>query len=128
MIGWKDKKGSLEVKMRNKIPCLFFISIVFLLIVTASLYAQDLAQVKEVIDGDTLRIIYKGKLVMEVSIARPLDPRQIVSFEELLMSQVVRQEALTRLLVEKGLFSMEKVLEMVRVVDRERKRKRNRIG
>jgi hypothetical protein len=28
-----------------------------------------------------------------------LDPKQIVSFEELLMSQVVAQEVLTRLLV-----------------------------
>jgi len=31
----------------------------------------------------------------------PFNPKQIVSFEELLMSQVVQQEALTRLLVEK---------------------------
>jgi len=31
-----------------------------------------------------------------------LDPKQIVSFEELLMSQVIQQEALTRLLVEEG--------------------------
>jgi hypothetical protein len=31
-----------------------------------------------------------------------LDPKQIVSFEELLMSQVVQQEALTGLLIEKG--------------------------
>jgi hypothetical protein len=37
--------------------------------------------------------------------AIPLDPNQIVSFEELLMSQVVQQEALTRLLVEKGIFT-----------------------
>jgi hypothetical protein len=34
--------------------------------------------------------------------AIPLDPKQIVSFEALLMSQVVQQEALTRLHVEKG--------------------------
>jgi hypothetical protein len=34
--------------------------------------------------------------------AIPLDPKQVVPFEELLMSQVVQQEALTRLLVEKG--------------------------
>jgi hypothetical protein len=32
--------------------------------------------------------------------AIPLDSKQIVSFEELLMSQVIQQEALTRLLVE----------------------------
>ena len=36
-----------------------------------------------------------------------LDPKQIVSSEQLLMSQVVSQEALIRLLVEKGIFSKE---------------------
>ena len=34
-----------------------------------------------------------------------LDPKQIVSSEELLMSQVVSQEAVIRLLVEKGIFT-----------------------
>ena len=48
-----------------------------------------------------------------------LDPKQVVSFEELLMSQVVQQEALTRLLVEKGIFTKEEFLEMVGVVNRE---------
>ncbi len=42
-----------------------------------------------------------------------LDPKQIVSFEELLISQVVQQEALTRLLVGKGIFSNEEFLEKV---------------
>jgi hypothetical protein len=51
-----------------------------------------------------------------------LDPKQIVSFEELLMSQVVQQEALTRLLVEKGIFTKEEFLEMVKVVNGEMKR------
>jgi len=51
--------------------------------------------------------------------ATGLDPKQIVSFEELLMSQVVQQEALTRLLVEKGVFTKEEFLQMVRVVNRE---------
>ena len=55
--------------------------------------------------------------------ATPLDPKQIVSFEELLMSQVVQQEALTRLLVEKEIFIKEESLEMVKVVDQERKTK-----
>jgi len=50
-----------------------------------------------------------------------LDPKQVVSFEELLMSQVVQQEALTRLLVERGIFTREEFLGMVKVVDRERK-------
>jgi hypothetical protein len=57
--------------------------------------------------------------------AIPLHPKQIISFEELLMSKVVQQEALTRLLVEKGVFTQEEFLEMVRVVDQEMKRKRN---
>ena len=38
------------------------------------------------------------------------------------MSQVVTQEALTRLLVEKGIFTEEEFLGMVKKVDRERKR------
>jgi hypothetical protein len=40
---------------------------------------------------------------MEIS----LDLKQIVSYEELLMSQVVQQEALTRLLVKKRIFTKE---------------------
>jgi len=52
------------------------------------------------------------------------DKKQVVSFEELLISQVVQQETLTRLLVEKGLFTKEEFLEMVRVADQEIKRKR----
>jgi len=55
--------------------------------------------------------------------AIPLDPKQIVSFEELLMSQVVQQEALTRLLVEKGIFTKEEFMEMVKVVNKEMNRK-----
>jgi uncharacterized protein YqgQ len=51
-----------------------------------------------------------------------LDPKQIVSPEELLMSKVVSQEAVIRLLVEKGIFTKEEFLEMVRVVNREMKR------
>ena len=59
--------------------------------------------------------------------AKKLDPKQMVSLEELLMSQVVQQEALTRLLVEKGIFTKEEFLEMVKVVDGEMKRKPNKI-
>jgi hypothetical protein len=40
------------------------------------------------------------------------------------MSQVVQQEALTHLLVEKGIFTKEEFLGMVKVVDREMKRGR----
>ena len=55
--------------------------------------------------------------------AEKLDTKQMVSFEELLMSQVVQQETLTRLLVEKGIFTKEELLEMVKVVDGEMKKK-----
>jgi hypothetical protein len=55
--------------------------------------------------------------------AKSVEPKQIVSFEELLMSQVVQQEAITRLLVEKGIFSKEEFLEMVKTVNREMKTK-----
>jgi hypothetical protein len=51
--------------------------------------------------------------------ATGLDPKQIVTSEELLMSQIVSQEAIIRLLVEKGIFSKEEFLEMVRVVNLE---------
>ena len=57
--------------------------------------------------------------------ATPLDPKQLVSFEELLMSQVVHAEALTRLLVGKGVISKEEFTEMVKMVDREMKRSQN---
>ena len=55
--------------------------------------------------------------------ATGLDPKQIVTFEELLMSQVVQQESLTRLLIEKGLFTKEEFLEMLKTVNREMKSK-----
>ena len=51
--------------------------------------------------------------------AIPLNPKQTVSSEELLMSQVLQQEALTRLLAEKGIFTKEEFLNMVNVVNLE---------
>ncbi len=55
--------------------------------------------------------------------ATRLNPSQAVSFEELLISQMVEQEALTRLLIEKGIFTKEEFLEKVREVDHERKKR-----
>ncbi len=40
----------------------------------------------------------------------PLDPSQTVSIDELLMSQVVSQHALVRLLIQKGIFSQDEFL------------------
>ncbi|MGZ6208818.1 MAG: hypothetical protein ACXWL9_01570 [Syntrophales bacterium] len=56
-----------------------------------------------------------------------MTPKQVVPFEELLISQVVQQEALTRLLIKKGLFTKEELLEMVKVLNLEVKRKRKGI-
>jgi hypothetical protein len=61
------------------------------------------------------------KVKKEVSMAIGLDPKQAVPLEELLMSLVVQQEALIRLLVEKGIFSKEELWEMVKVVNKEMK-------
>jgi len=44
------------------------------------------------------------------------------------MSQVVQLEAISSLLLEKGIFTKEEFLEMVRAVDREIKKKRDRLG
>ncbi len=55
--------------------------------------------------------------------ATALDPKQVVSNEDLLMSQVVLQEALTRLLVAKGILTEEELLEMVKVINLEMKSK-----
>jgi hypothetical protein len=48
-----------------------------------------------------------------------LDPKQIVTSEELLMSQGVSQEAVILLLVGRGIFGKEEFWKMVKVVDRE---------
>jgi len=51
--------------------------------------------------------------------AIPLDPKQIVLNDELLMSQVVSQEAIIQLLIKKGIFTKEEFFEMVNVVNLE---------
>jgi len=58
--------------------------------------------------------------------ATAVDPKQMVSSEELLMSQVVSQDALIRLLIQKAVFTQEEFLEMMRVVNKERKKKLQR--
>ncbi len=46
-----------------------------------------------------------------------LDPKQIVLNDELLLSQVVSQEVIIRLLIEKGIFTKEEFFEMVNEVN-----------
>ncbi len=58
--------------------------------------------------------------------AEKLDPREVVRFEELLMSIMYEQEALRRVLVRKGLLFNDEVLEEVKVVRREMEGKRGK--
>ncbi len=58
--------------------------------------------------------------------AEKIDPREVVRFEELLMSLMYEQVALRRVLVRKGLLFNDEVLEEVRVVRREMEGKRGK--
>ncbi len=58
--------------------------------------------------------------------AEKLDPRQVVTFEELLMTVLYEQEALRRVLVQKGLLTNDEELEEVKAVRRELEGKRGR--
>jgi hypothetical protein len=49
--------------------------------------------------------------------AKPIDPNHLVFLERLCVSQAVQQEALTKLIIEKGILTKEELLERVRVVD-----------
>ncbi len=51
--------------------------------------------------------------------AEKLDPRQVVTFEELLRAMMMEQDATRRVLVRKGLLTNEEVLEEVKTVKRE---------
>ncbi len=55
-----------------------------------------------------------------------LDPRQVVTFEELLRALMFEQEATRRVLVRKGLLANEEVLEEIKAVRREMEGKRGR--
>ncbi len=58
--------------------------------------------------------------------AEKLDPKQVVTFEELLRTCLYEQEALRRVLVRKGLLTNDEVLEEVKAVRREMEGKRGR--
>ncbi len=51
--------------------------------------------------------------------AEKLDPKEVVTFEELLRAVMMEQDATRRVLVRKGLLSNEEVLEEIKVVRRE---------
>ncbi len=58
--------------------------------------------------------------------AEKLDPRQVVTFEELLRACLYEQEALRRVLVRKGLLTNDEVLEEIKTVRQEMEGKRGR--
>jgi len=47
-----------------------------------------------------------------------LDPKEVVTFEELLMSNMYTQEALINILVKKGIITKEEVLEEIKRLKR----------
>jgi len=51
--------------------------------------------------------------------AEKLDPRQVVTFEELIRAMMMEQDATRRVLVRKGLLTDLEVLEEIKVVRRE---------
>ncbi len=58
--------------------------------------------------------------------AEKLDPKSVVTFEELLRAIMIEQDATRRVLVRKGLLTNEEVLEEIKVVRREVEGKRGR--
>ncbi len=58
--------------------------------------------------------------------AEKLDPREIATVEELLRACLYEQEAIRRVLVQKGVLTNEEVLEEVKAVRRELEGKRGR--
>jgi len=58
--------------------------------------------------------------------AEKLDPKQVVTFEELLRAMMMEQDATRRILVRKGLLTNEEVLEEVKTVKRELEGKKGR--
>ena len=54
--------------------------------------------------------------------AEKLDPKQVVSFEEVLMSNVYTQEALINLLEAKGIIKKAELLEEIKRLRREKAR------
>ncbi len=58
--------------------------------------------------------------------AEKLDPRQLVTFEELFRAMMMEQDATRRVLVRKGLLTNDEILEEIKVVRREMEGKRGR--
>jgi len=57
--------------------------------------------------------------------AEKLDPKELVTFKELLIPNSIQIEALTQLLVEKGLINFEEVFEKLKEVNKDYKKPHN---
>ena len=55
--------------------------------------------------------------------ADKLDPKELVSFEELLVSNTIQIDAITQLLIEKGFFTKKEFFETLKRVQMEYKKK-----
>ena len=53
----------------------------------------------------------KGEISQERQMTEILDPKELVSFKELLISEVIQSEALINLLDKKGVISKQELLE-----------------
>lgn len=53
--------------------------------------------------------------------AEKMDPKEVVSFEELLLSQVFSQEAIVNLLVRKGILTKEEIVEEIKTLRKKQK-------
>ncbi len=58
--------------------------------------------------------------------AEKLDPKQVATFEKLVWTMLLEQEATRRLLVRKGVLTEEEMLEEIKSVRREMEGKRGR--
>jgi hypothetical protein len=57
-----------------------------------------------------------------MQVAERLDPKEIVTFEELLVSNMFEQEALVNLLERKGLITKAELLEEIKALRKKQKR------
>lgn len=57
--------------------------------------------------------------------AEKLDPKELVSFEEIMIANSMEIEALTQLLVEKGILTFEEIFEKLKEVQRNYKTPQN---
>ncbi len=58
--------------------------------------------------------------------AKPLDPKEIVTVQELAVSNMLELETLRQLLFEKGIISEEEFIDRFKKLDREMKEKRGK--